>query len=110
MQDIDTADHVHHAPSEETWVVAYVKGDRLAWCGWPCGEAKLADCTLVKKATQQDRDKLLHKMAAISGGDARAAYARDRLAQPPPHSVSPFPGNETAHPVACAPWPSRQPT
>jgi hypothetical protein len=40
---IDTADHVLHGPSGETWVVAYVEGDRLAWCGWPEGEAKLAD-------------------------------------------------------------------
>ena len=33
--DIDTADHVKHGPSGETWVVAYVEDDRLAWCGWP---------------------------------------------------------------------------
>lgn len=79
--DIDTADHVHHAPSGENWVVAYVKGDRLAWCGWPQGEAALADCRLVKKATDAERDMLLRTMAAITGGDMRAAYARQRLGQ-----------------------------
>lgn len=80
MQDIDTADHVHHAPSGEDWVVAYVRGDRLAWCGWPQGEAALADCTLTKKATPAERDKLLREMAASGSADMRAAYACERLA------------------------------
>lgn len=77
-QAIDTADHVHHAPSGEDWVVAYVRGDCLAWCGWPPGEAALADCTLLKQATQAERDKLLHEMA--NSGGRLASYARDRLA------------------------------
>ena len=81
MNDIDTGDHVHHAPSGEDWVVAYVRGDRLAWCGWPEGEAALADCTLVKKAAPAERDKLLREMAAIEQHDRRASYARDRLAR-----------------------------
>ena len=80
-QQIDTGDHVHHAPSGEDWVVAYVQGDRLAWCGWPEGEALLADCTLIKKATQEYRQKLLHDMADIPGSDARKRYAAWRLAQ-----------------------------
>lgn len=32
--EIDTADHVHHAPSGEDWVVAYVRGDT----GWLEGD------------------------------------------------------------------------
>jgi hypothetical protein len=59
--DIDTGDHVLHAPSGETWVVAYVRGDRLAWCGWPQGEATLTDCVLLKKATAEERIKLLRE-------------------------------------------------
>lgn len=78
--DIDTGDHVHHEPSGEDWVVAYVRGDRLAWCGWPQGEAALSDCTLLKKATSAERDKLLYEMADI-GHDMRANYAKQRLAQ-----------------------------
>jgi hypothetical protein len=77
--DIDTADHVLHGPSGEAWVVAYVKGDRLAWCGWPQGEAALADCTLLKKATPAERDRLLIDMADCSN-DPRAIYALERLA------------------------------
>lgn len=79
MSEIDTGDIVRHEPTGEEWVVAYVKGERLAWCGWPEGEAKLSDCTLVKKATDQSRDSLLKDMAEIAGGDARARYARERL-------------------------------
>jgi hypothetical protein len=78
--DIDTADHVLHKPSGESWVVAYVKGDRLAWCGWPQGEALLADCTLTRKASAEERDKLLQEMAASGANDARVSYARNRLA------------------------------
>ena len=79
MIDIDTGDHVHHAPSGEDWVVAYVAADRLAWCGWPQGQAELADCTLLKKATPDEREKLLREMADMGGDDMRAAYARGRL-------------------------------
>lgn len=77
---IDTADHVHHAPSGEDWVVAYVRGDQLAWCGWPSGLAALSDCTLLRKATAEERDRLLRDLAAMTGGDHRATYARMRLA------------------------------
>lgn len=75
---IDTGDHVKHGPTGEEWVVAYVRGDRLAWCGWPEGEAALADCTLTKKATPERRDALLQEMATL-GDTARGRYARARL-------------------------------
>lgn len=55
---IDTADHVFHEPTGETWVVKYVRGDKLAWCGWPEGEVSLSHCTLVKKATSEERERL----------------------------------------------------
>ena len=76
---IDTGDVVLHAPTGEEWIVAYVRGDRLAWCGWPQGEAALADCSLVKKATDNERLKLLHDLAAINAPDMRCSYARNRL-------------------------------
>lgn len=74
MNDIDTGDYVHHAPSGEDWVVAYVRGDRLCPCGWPESLADLSDCTLTRKATPKERLSLLKSMAAISGpgaGDSR---------------------------------------
>lgn len=78
-QPIDTADHVHHAPTGEDWVVAFVQGDRLAWCGWPEGFAALADCTLVKKATTDERDALLRELAESTSNDMRVRYAKHRL-------------------------------
>jgi len=77
---IDTGDHVRHSPSDEEWVVAYVQGDRLAWCGWPSGLAALADCTLTRKASPAERLSLLRDMAAMNGSDHRASYARQQLA------------------------------
>lgn len=80
---IDTGDTVKHGPTGETWVVAYVQGDRLAWCGWPPGEAQLSDCLLVQKAAPGYRDKLLRDMADMrldpEGWDRRKSYAQQRL-------------------------------
>ena len=77
--EIDTGDRVNHTPTGEDWIVAYVTGDRLAWCGWPNGEATLKDCTLVHKCDPTTRDDLLHELAGVAGNDRRAVYARKRL-------------------------------
>jgi hypothetical protein len=77
--EIDTGDTVKHGPTGETWVVAYVRGDRLAWVGWPEGEASLEHCALIEKATPEYRDKLLRDMAAMQSDDARKRYAAHRL-------------------------------
>lgn len=76
---IDTADIVFHRPSRETWVVAYVRGDRLCACGWPETLAALSDCVLVEKASASERMALLQRMAE-SGADSRGRYARQALA------------------------------
>jgi hypothetical protein len=74
---IDTGDTVKHCPTGEKWLVAYVKDDKLAWCGWPEGEANLCDCELIEVATSDDRYKLLKEMA--KGNGTRSAYAQSRL-------------------------------
>lgn len=76
---IDTGDTVKHGPTGETWIVAYVRGEYLAWCGWPEGEARLSDCTLIEKAGAEDRERLLREMAAMPEDDARRRYARTAL-------------------------------
>ena len=81
---IDTGDVVRHNPTGEEWVVAYVKGDRLAWCGWPEGEGQLSDCTLVKAATDDERRQLLERMAVMDSTDSRCRFARWRLGQREP--------------------------
>ena len=74
--NIDTGDTVFHKPTGETWLVAYVKGGKLAWCGWPPGEADVADCELKKKSTPEHRRALLEHMANHSQGFKRYAKAR----------------------------------
>jgi hypothetical protein len=80
---IDTGDTVKYGPTGEEWIVAYVDGDRLAWCGWPPGEALLADCTLVRKGTHEERGRLLRQMANMrsngDGYDRRQRIAELRL-------------------------------
>ena len=82
---IRCGDHVHHGPTDETWVVAwadYETGD-LAWCGWPNGTARLADCTLVKAAS--DAEHLERLQGVLRAGDSRAGRARHLYrAAPPP--------------------------
>jgi hypothetical protein len=79
MMSIDTGDTVFHAPSGERWVVALVSGTRLSWCGWPEGTADLKDCTLIDKATPEERLELLNEMAAMGEPDHRGQYARRLL-------------------------------
>jgi hypothetical protein len=70
-------DIVHHEPTGEDWVVAYVDGDHLAWCGWPSGEAKAADCWLKKSCSDEEHRDLLLKLA--QSGGKRASMAQHTL-------------------------------
>lgn len=78
---IQTGDTVLHKPTGETWLVAYERDGRLAWCGWPEGEAKTEDCELLEKGTPEGRQSLLKDMAAMRGDDARRRYAVYQLEQ-----------------------------
>ena len=80
MSTIRTGDTVLHRPSGETWLVAYVDGDRLAWCGWPEGEARLEDCELVKSCTDERHWALVEKIAHSASG-TRARHCQWMLAE-----------------------------
>ena len=82
MTDIRCGDHVLHEPSGETWVVAYVRGDRLAWCGWPEGETTLAKCRLIKACTDEENADLLYEIAH-SQNSTRTAMAKADFAALP---------------------------
>jgi hypothetical protein len=81
QQKIDTGDYVHHGPSNEDWVVACVDGEYMHWCGWPEGEAKLSDCTLISKATPEERQKLLEQIASMNTDCHRKRHAVYTLEQ-----------------------------
>jgi hypothetical protein len=68
-------DHVHHGPTGEDWVIAYVDGEYLAWCGWPEGEARVADCALIKACTDDEHLRMLQECAKSSGKRQRWAQA-----------------------------------
>jgi hypothetical protein len=81
---IRTGDIVRHGPTAEEWTVAYVRGEYLAWCGWPPGEARLADCTLVRSCSDDEYVKLLRRFAALRPDrdydrDRRQRYAEAKL-------------------------------
>ncbi len=76
---IDTGDVVKHAPTGEEWVVAYIDGPRLSWLGWPPGLALVSDCTLVEKATLEQRIRVLRQLAESQHhGSARARETLER--------------------------------
>lgn len=76
--DIDTADIVRHEPTGEEWLVAHVRGERIAWSGWPAGEAAVSDCTLIRKATHEERAQFLQELSQVQN-DVRGVVARERL-------------------------------
>lgn len=73
-------DHVYHHPTEEHWVVAYVRGRYLGWCGWPGGEAPVADCMVTKRCTDEEHEALLVQIVFGGTGDLRGARAAEDLA------------------------------
>ena len=72
-------DHVLHRPTGETWVVAYVDGNDLAWCGWPDGLARTSDCELVKACDDAEHLRMLKQVAESKTG-RRASHAQRELA------------------------------
>jgi hypothetical protein len=66
-------DHVKHAPSGETWIVAYADPviDQLAWAGWPNGTAKISDCEITKRCTDQEHRKEVEAWRNSGSDDGR---------------------------------------
>lgn len=72
-----TADHVFHEPSGETWVVAWADEEtgRMAPCGWPTCEAMIADCRVVKVASDEESAELVDALSRSQRSDATRAAA-----------------------------------
>lgn len=71
-----TGDHVDHKPSGETWVVAWADHDsgNMSACGWPQSITKIADCTVVKVATDDECAKLIGELLKSGRTDARMPF------------------------------------
>lgn len=76
---IDTGDLILHKPSGEQCVVAAVEGNRVYWCGHPFGGSfSLADCELLKSASESERAQVLCDLVRHSGNERLVILARAR--------------------------------
>ena len=78
MRNIDTGDAIFHTPSGETWLVAYATETHVICCGWPESWADFEDCVLKRKATPEEKFKLLLEMYPKHNkeADSRTRHAR----------------------------------
>lgn len=80
-----TADAVFHRPTGEEWLVAYAEPERdeVVPCGWPCCVAKISDCDLIERASDEASHRLLLDLANMSEHDMRRSWARRKLGVQP---------------------------
>lgn len=78
-QGIDTGDAVYIEGLDETWLVAYRHNGYVCCCGWPESQVEEKHCTMKRKATPEQRLKLLHEMKSLQ--DSRGSHARHELAK-----------------------------
>ena len=71
MEQIEIADAVRHGPTGEDWVVARVTEAHVYPAGWPPCRADLADCTLLEKATPEQREQMLRDLRRLPHDDER---------------------------------------
>jgi uncharacterized protein YodC (DUF2158 family) len=64
-------DQVRHKPSGESWVVAWAEGDDIAWAGWPNGIARLSDCEVIHRCSDDEHRKEVTGWQKVN--DPRAA-------------------------------------
>ena len=64
-------DTVFHRPTGETWVVAYAEGEHLAWFGWPDGLAKLSDCEVTERCSDEEHAKAVDEWRRAQPHDDR---------------------------------------
>ena len=76
---IDTADTVIHRPTGEIWTVCCVHDRAVYVCGMPGGPYRVAECELVRQATEDERLDLLKRLAASTMKGHRPEYARAAL-------------------------------
>ena len=77
-------DHVFHKPSGETWIVARVDDTSVYPLGWPCTQAKRADCTLVEPCADEQHAKLIDDLTRLPADDPRHIDPEPKYADPCP--------------------------
>ena len=79
MARIDTGDVVVLSTGGQ-YHVAYTEDGQVRLCTWPEKQVREEHCSLVKKASPNERLSLLHYMADLK--DPRGEYARRELSKP----------------------------
>jgi hypothetical protein len=54
---IRPGDHVEHGPTGETWVVGRADAEHVEPFGWPRSRASVADCRVVRRASDAESAK-----------------------------------------------------
>ena len=72
---IRCGDHVYHAPTGKTWVVAYTEGDYVVWLGTPPGRGRVADCKIVWACSEVEHVSILMQCAKSRGKAGQLAKA-----------------------------------
>jgi hypothetical protein len=73
---IRAGDHVAHAPTGETWVVAAMSpdGTELVCAGWPESIAPLSDCTLSRPCPDHQHVEMVQNCLKL--GSYRASWSK----------------------------------
>ena len=71
-------DTVRHRPSGEEWLVAYADPahDALAWAGWPDGRARLSDCEIVARCSDEAHRAHVASWLRLTDSDSRPGRVR----------------------------------
>ncbi|ULQ45931.1 hypothetical protein JN531_012560 [Flagellatimonas centrodinii] len=72
QEKIEVADAVKHGPTGEEWIVARVTDQHVYPAGWPPCRADRSDCTLIQKATNEQRARMLSDLRRLPSSDERA--------------------------------------
>lgn len=78
---IDAGDHVTHDPTGKSWVVAHVTQSSIFTVSMTPVQLPLRACSLYRKATVKEREKLLLQLRSLGVGDPRGEVAQQRLAR-----------------------------
>lgn len=71
---IRAGDTVKHTPTGETWVVAGVDGDDLAWMGWPDGLARTSDCVAIGACSDEKHRRTLYEVLSKHSAESGMTY------------------------------------
>jgi hypothetical protein len=71
-------DTVLHRPSGEEWVVAYADAEQdvLAWAGWPDGRARLSDCEIIQRCSEETHRAQVASWLRLTDSDSRPGRVR----------------------------------